>query len=92
MITSGCTGWSPNPAQYAISDKVLGEWKMIGNPCTDDGSSTTYTCVYKVDEGEYIYMGDRWNSGYLRDSRYVWLPIEFDMEGYIYIKNTQIGI
>jgi hypothetical protein len=31
-------------------------------------------------------MGDRWNSGYLRDSRYVWLPIEFDIEGYIYIQ------
>ena len=90
MITSGCTGWSPNPAQYAISNSVLGEWKTIGNPCTDDGASTTYntqsTCVYKVDEGEYIYMGDRWYSSTLRDSRYVWLPIEFDMEGNIYIR------
>ena len=90
MITSGCTGWSPNPAQYAISNSVLGEWKTIGNPCTDDGASTTYntqsTCVYKVDDGEYIYMGDRWYSSTLRDSRYVWLPIEFDMEGNIYIR------
>ena len=51
MITSGCTGWNPNPAEYAISDNILGEWKIIGNPCTDEGSSTTYdtqsTCVYK---------------------------------------------
>ena len=90
MITSGCTGWSPNPAQYAISDKVLGEWKIVGNPCTDDGSSTTYdtqsTCVYKVDKGKYIYMGDRWFSNNLRDSRYVWLPIEFDIDGFIYIR------
>ena len=90
MITSGCTGWSPNPAQYAISDKVLGEWKIVGNPCTDEGSSTTYdtqsTCVYKIDEGKYIYMGDRWFSNNLRDSRYIWLPIEFDMDGYIYIR------
>ena len=72
MITSGCTGWSPNPAQYAISDKVLGEWKIVGNPCTDEGSSTTYdtqsTCVYKISEDEYIYMGDRWFSNTLRDS------------------------
>ena len=90
MITSGCTGWSPNPAQYAISDKVLGEWKIVGNPCTDEGSFTTYdtqsTCVYKISEDEYIYMGDRWFSNALRDSRYVWLPIEFDMDGYIYIR------
>ena len=90
MISSGCTGWSPNPASYAISDKVLGNWKTIGNPCVDDGASTTYdtqsTCVYKINDGEYIYMGDRWYSGYLRDSRYVWLPIEFDSDGYISIR------
>ena len=90
MITSGCTGWSPNPASYAISDKVLGKWLTIGNPCVDEGASTTYdtqsTCVYKVDEGEFIFMGDRWFSEYLRDSRYVWLPIEFDSDGYISIK------
>jgi hypothetical protein len=90
MITSGCTGWSPNPASYAIADKVLGEWKTIGNPCVDNGSGTTYdtqsTCVYKVNEGEYIYMGDRWFSDKLRDSRYVWLPIEFDSQGHISLK------
>ena len=90
MISSGCTGWSPNPASYAIAEKVLGEWKTIGNPCIDDGASTTYetqsTCVYKVSEGEFIYMGDRWFSNYLRDSRYVWLPIEFDIDGFISIK------
>ena len=90
MISSGCTGWDPNPASYAIADKVFGEWKIIGNPCVDDGASTTYntqsTCVYQVAEGEYIYMGDRWFSNNLRDSRYVWLPIEFDSQGYISIK------
>ena len=90
MISSGCTGWDPNPASYAIADKILGEWKTIGNPCVDDGASTTYntqsTCVYQVAEGEYIYMGDRWFSNNLKDSRYIWLPIEFDSQGYISIK------
>ena len=90
MINSGCTGWNPNPANYAIADKVLGKWEVIGNPCVDDGASTTYdtqsTCVFKINEGEYVYMGDRWKSSYLRDSRYVWLPIEFDVGGYISIK------
>ena len=73
-----------------IADKILGEWKTIGNPCVDDGASTTYntqsTCVYQIAEGEYIYMGDRWFSNNLKDSRYVWLPIEFDSKGYISIK------
>lgn len=83
MINSGCTGWSPNPAQYAVADHPMGPWTGMGDPCTDWGSNTTYdtqsTCVFPVDaeNGQYIYMGDRWNAGYLRDSRYVWLPVEF---------------
>ena len=35
MITSGCTGWAPNAAQYAVADSMLGEWTVKGNPCTD---------------------------------------------------------
>ncbi len=83
MITSGCTGWDPNPASYAYAKSPLGPWTQVNNPCTDDGANTTYrtqsTCVFPVDvaAGKFIYMGDRWNSGDLSDSRYVWLPVEF---------------
>ena len=93
LITSGCSGWSPNAAQYAVADTPLGPWKVMGDPCTDEDADTTYftqsTCVIPVDaeKGQYIYMGDRWYNpeisvgpgagGSLRDSRYVWLPIEF---------------
>ncbi len=87
LITSGCTGWYPNQASYAVADNPLGPWTTVGDPCTDTGSSTTYdtqsTCVFPVDaeNGKFIYMGDRWSNpdeGYaLRDSRYVWLPVEF---------------
>ena len=93
MITSGCTGWAPNAAQYAVADSMLGEWTVKGNPCTDEGASTTYdtqsTCVVDLGKGRYMYMGDRWSNpdkGYLlRDSRYVWLPIEFTSDGGIRI-------
>lgn len=83
MINSGCTGWGPNPAQYAVADDPMGPWTGMGDPCTDWGSNTTYdtqsTCVFPVDAeaGKYIYMGDRWNAGDLSESRYVWLPMEF---------------
>lgn len=93
LITSGCTGWQPNQASYAVADSPLGPWTTVGDPCTDSGSSTTYdtqsTCVIPVDpeNGKFIYMGDRWYNpevtagagagGSLKDSRYVWLPIEF---------------
>ncbi|MBR5635757.1 MAG: family 43 glycosylhydrolase [Pseudobutyrivibrio sp.] len=94
MITSGCTGWAPNAAKYAVADLVLGPWTLKNNPCTDDGASTTYdtqsTCVVDLGEGRFMYMGDRWSNpdkGYLlRDSRYVWLPIEFTSDGGIKIE------
>ncbi|WP_029231365.1 Ig-like domain-containing protein [Butyrivibrio sp. VCB2006] len=83
MITSGCTGWDPNPASYAYAESPMGPWTTVNNPCTDSGANTTYrtqsTCVFPVDAaaGKFIYMGDRWNSGDLSESRYVWLPVEF---------------
>ncbi|MCI9082546.1 MAG: family 43 glycosylhydrolase [Lachnospiraceae bacterium] len=87
MMTSGCTGWAPNQAQYAVADHPLGPWTVMGDPCPDNGSGTTYdtqsTCIFPVDaaNGKFIYMGDRWSNpdkgNALRDSRYVWLPVEF---------------
>lgn len=102
LITSGCSGWSPNAAQYAVADTPLGPWKVMGDPCTDEDANTTYftqsTCVIPMDaeKGQYIYMGDRWYNpeisvgpgagGSLRDSRYVWLPIEFTGDGEIALR------
>src|SRR5450631_261281 len=34
LITSSCTGWSPNAATYAVADNPLGPYKEYGNPCT----------------------------------------------------------
>lgn len=63
---------------------------------------TQSTCVIPLDAeaGRFIYMGDRWYNenngngvtvgpgagGRLRDSRYVWLPIEFTGDGKIAIR------
>ncbi len=87
LINSGCTGWNPNKAQYAVADHPLGPWTVMGDPCVGDTKGTTFdtqsTCVFPVDaeNGKFIYMGDRWfnpdNGGDLSDSRYVWLPVEF---------------
>ncbi len=98
MITSGCTGWYPNQAQYAIADTPLGPWTVKGDPCIGDTSGTTFdtqsTCVIPVDaeNGKYIYMGDRWynsgvNGGELSDSRYVWLPVEFGTDNRIALRD-----
>lgn len=80
VITSGTTGWAPNPATYAMADNILGPWVNRGDPCIGQDSETTFrsqsTYVLPAPgqpDGNFIYMGDRWHGG-LEDSRYVWLP------------------
>lgn len=86
FIASGCTGWEPNPARLAAADSIWGPWEELGNPCVgDDGEKTFFsqsTYVLKVagKEDGYVFLADRWNGDDLGDSRYVWLPMEFDDE------------
>ncbi len=81
MITSGCTGWASNPAEYAVAPSMLGPWEARGNPCTGCDADTTFhaqsTFVLPVAgrPGVYIFMADRWDPEDLRDSGYVWLPL-----------------
>lgn len=92
MITSSATGWDPNQAKYWVADDILGEWTDMGDPCIDDKDKKTFytqsTNVINVDKdsGKFIYMGDRWKSNNLGDSRYIWLPLEFDSKGKLLIK------
>lgn len=92
LITSGCTGWDPNQASYAVAEHPFGPWKTMGDPCTDSESNTTYrtqsTCVFPVDaeKGKFIYMGDRWTRSALHDSRYIWIPVEFLPEDQIALR------
>lgn len=95
LITSGCTGWAPNQAKYAVADNILGPWTEVGDPCIDDHDKKTFysqsTYVIPVDRenGKFIYMGDRWthnpadDDDSLADSRYIWLPIKFESDGRI---------
>jgi len=82
LITSSCTGWSPNAATYAVADSPLGPYKEYGNPCTGPGAATTFeaqsTFVLPVagKPGEYIFMADRWNKLDLEKSDYLWLPLK----------------
>ncbi len=81
LITSDCTGWSPNPATYAVADSLLGRWEHFGNPCTGPGADSTFgaqsTFVMPIigTSNEFLFMADRWNKTDLPDSRYVWLTV-----------------
>tara|TARA_R110001606_G_scaffold397669_2_gene574874 strand:- start:166 stop:1305 length:1140 start_codon:yes stop_codon:yes gene_type:complete len=86
MITSGLTGWNPNPARSAMADSMLGSWTSLGNPVrgADEERKTTFysqsTHVLPVigKKNAFIFMADRWNPENAIDGRYVWLPIEFE--------------
>ena len=90
LITSACTGWSPNAATYAVADNPLGPWKEFNNPCvgleaeTSFGSQGTFVLSIPGKPGHFIFMADRWNKSDLEDSRYCWLPL--------YIKNGKAVI
>ena len=84
MITSGCTGWTPNAAQHAVADSIWGPWEVTGNPCVGEGrdrtfeSQSTYVLPVEGKDDAFIFMADRWVPEDPIDGRYVWLPIEFE--------------
>jgi uncharacterized repeat protein (TIGR02543 family) len=92
MITSGQTGWSPNPATYHVSTNgMFGPWTDKGDPCVNDWrrstfiSQSTHVLPYRDGNGEvvpnkFIFIGDRWNADNLTDSRYVWLPLDVNTQ------------
>jgi len=82
LITSSCTGWSPNAATYAVADSPFGPYKEFGNPCRGKGAEFTYqaqsTFVLPISgkPGQFIFMADRWNKLDLPKSDYLWLPLK----------------
>jgi hypothetical protein len=98
LMTSGATGWDPNQARYWVADEIFGEWKDMGDPCVSEPNipypanltfrtqSTNFIPVDPIN-GKFIYMGDRWNSSNLKDSRYVWLPVIISPTGGITLRS-----
>lgn len=66
LITSGTTGYLPNPSEVAVADTWHGPYQVLGNPHRGDRSNTSFhsqiSSVLKV-EGKkdlYIACADRW--------------------------------
>ncbi|WP_294471891.1 family 16 glycosylhydrolase [uncultured Bacteroides sp.] len=92
MVTSGCTGWDPNKARLLTADSILGEWKQLPNPCVGKdseitfGGQSTYILPLAGMNEQFIFMADMWRPKSLADSRYIWLPIQFDAKGVPFIE------
>ena len=66
LVTSGTTGYYPNPSLVSIADTWHGPYISLGNPHPGDKTNTSYhsqiSCIFKV-EGKkdlYIACADRW--------------------------------
>ena len=93
IVSSGCTGWSPNAAGYGVADSPLGPFeKLLPNPCVGPDANLTFrgqsTHVLPVEgrPDKFIFMADRWNANNLQDSRYLWLPMQFNEDGSLKIE------
>lgn len=87
MITSGCTGWTPNAARLFSAPSIWGPWTQHPNPCvgpggnrTFGGQSTYILPLPQYGDDAFLFMADQWRPNSLADSRYLWLPIRFDQE------------
>lgn len=66
LITSGTTGYFPNPSEAAIADTWHGPYTVLGNPHPGDKTNTSFhsqiTSVFKVPGKKdlYIALADRW--------------------------------
>ena len=69
LITSGTTGYLPNPSEVAVADTWHGPFTVLGNPHMNDISQTSYhsqiASVFKVQGKKdlYIACADRWLPG-----------------------------
>ncbi|HUZ57240.1 MAG TPA: glycoside hydrolase family 43 protein [Hanamia sp.] len=83
LITSASTGWAPNEANLYVSKSLFGKWQDIGNPMVGKNANITFyaqsACIFPVagKKNAFIYMADKWDPRDLKDSRYIWLPVQF---------------
>jgi beta-galactosidase len=81
LMTSKCSGWTPNQATYYKATNINGPYVSKGDPCIGDSNHTTFTSQPSFimpipgNPNAFMYMGDRWNTADLKSSRYVFLPI-----------------
>ncbi|MHA6531508.1 chitobiase/beta-hexosaminidase C-terminal domain-containing protein [Paenibacillus sp. BAC0078] len=93
MVSSGQSGWLPNQGTVSFNadlkdpegwtpvkaDGQIIEKYAFGNNSTYYSQPTNIMKLTGEDGSKtYVYMGDRWRSSQLSDSRYVWLPIKFN--------------
>lgn len=66
LITSGTSGYLPNPSEIAVADTYHGPWTVLGDPHPNDPTRTSFrsqiSSVFRHPGKKdlYIALGDRW--------------------------------
>jgi hypothetical protein len=86
LFGSHLTGWSTNDNQYATATSITGTWSgwksfAPSGTSTCNSQSTSILPVSGSAGTTYLFMADRWNSGNLADSRYMWQPLNISGTG-----------
>jgi len=93
LLTSGTTGYNPNPSEIAMASLMHGPYHVFGNPCLNDEKNNSFDCQFScvlqhpTRYGLYIAIGDRWmtktrvvngrEEAEASEAGYIWLPIRF---------------
>jgi beta-xylosidase len=80
IMSSLCTGWSPNQAKYAFATSMKGPWselKNIGSHTTFDTQPAFILPIKGKQTTSFLYAGDRWDAKHYFDSKYIFLPLSF---------------
>ena len=97
IVTSGLTGWNPNPTKIYSCDTIMGTYTLENDVCKNDTSNNSYgsqpTFVIDVKgknmNCDYILCFDQWVPTDLETSTYLWLPLFMDeADNKFYVDNT----
>ena len=77
LVTSGTTGYLPNPSQVAVGDTWHGPFRTFGNPHPEDVSNTSYHS--QISSFDFGRMGEQVVEN-TSIADYVWLPFRFEGE------------
>ncbi len=66
---------------------LWGPWEQLPSPFVGKDAKKSFhtqgTYIFKVEgmEDGFVFMADRWNPQSLKNSRQIWLPIDFEADG-----------
>ena len=90
LLTSGTTGYFPNPSELATADDYHGPWRVLGDPCVGDVNKNSFCAQFSsvfrhpFKRDLYIALGDRWLTDLPADMPNYWnavtgrVPVQYD--------------